>query len=114
MKSFLIFGAIIGFLFVFVKRIQSKGEKDMVKQWIQNGAVVVDVRTQSEFAEGHYSGAMNIPVDVLPSQMNRLKDKGAKIIVYCRSGARSERAKQILQASGYSSVLNAGGFSDMP
>lgn len=114
MKSFLMVGVVIGLLFIFVKKIQSKGDKDMVKQWIQNGAIVVDVRTKSEYAEGHYSGAMNIPVDVLPANLNQLKDKQTKIIVYCRSGARSERAKQILQASGYSSVLNAGGFSDMP
>lgn len=43
-----------------------------------------------------------------------MEKKQSKIIVYCRSGARSERAKQILSASGYSFVINAGGLSDMP
>lgn len=114
MKSFLMLGLVIGLLFIFVKRIQSKGDKDMVKQWIQNGAIVVDVRTKSEYSESHYSGAMNIPVDALPTNLNQLKDKQKNIVVYCRSGARSERAKQILEANGYSSVLNAGGLGDMP
>ncbi|MCG6145958.1 rhodanese-like domain-containing protein [Leptospira bandrabouensis] len=114
MKSFLVLGIVIGFLFIFVKKIQSKGDKDMVKQWIKDGAIVIDVRTKSEYAEGHFSGAKNIPVDVLPANLNQLKDKQSKIVVYCRSGARSERARQILQASGYSSVINAGGLSDMP
>lgn len=114
MKTFLIVGVIIGFLFVFVKKIQSKGDKQMVAEWIENGAVVVDVRTKSEFADGHFPGSINIPVDVLPNELGLLKNKQSKIIVYCRSGARSERAKQILSASGYSFVINAGGLSDMP
>ncbi|GBF42245.1 rhodanese-like sulfurtransferase [Leptospira ellinghausenii] len=114
MKTFVLVGVIIGFLFVFVKKIQSKGDKQMVQEWIQEGAVVVDVRTKSEFAEGHFPGAINIPVDVLPMELGTFKNKQSKIVVYCRSGARSERAKQILSASGFSSVINAGGLSDMP
>lgn len=114
MKVFVIVGVLLGFLFIFVKKIQSKGDSKMVQEWIQNGAVVVDVRTKSEYAEGHFPGALNIPVDVLANNLNSLKDKHAKIVVYCRSGARSERAKQILSASGYSSVINAGGLGDMP
>ncbi|MCT8335208.1 rhodanese-like domain-containing protein [Leptospira sp. 85282-16] len=114
MKSFLVFGIVVGFLFIFVKKIQSKGDRDMVMQWIKEGAIVIDVRTKSEYAEGHFAGAKNIPVDVLPANLDLLKDKHAKIVVYCRSGARSERAKQILQTSGYSSVINAGGLGDMP
>ncbi|TGM57375.1 rhodanese-like domain-containing protein [Leptospira biflexa] len=114
MKTFVIVGVIIGFLFVFVKKIQSKGDKQMVQEWIQSGAVVVDVRTKSEFAEGHFPGSINIPVDVLPNELGAIKNKKSKIVVYCRSGARSERAKQILTASGYSSVINAGGLGDMP
>lgn len=114
MKTFILVGVIVGFLFVFVKRIQSKGDKQMVSEWIKERAVVVDVRTKSEFAEGHFPGAINIPVDVLPSQLNQIQNKQSKIVVYCRSGARSERAKQILSASGYGSVINAGGLGDMP
>lgn len=114
MKTWIILGVIIGFLFVFVKRIQSKGDKQMVTEWIKEGAVVVDARTKSEFADGHFPGAINIPVDVLPSELKQLKNKQSKIIVYCRSGARSERAKQILNYSGYSAVMNAGGLGDMP
>ncbi|XDD45693.1 rhodanese-like domain-containing protein [Leptospira sp. WS39.C2] len=114
MKTFVLVGVVLGILFVFVKKIQSKGDKQMVQEWIQAGAVVVDVRTKSEFSEGHFPGAINIPVDVLPTELGSLKNKDSKIIVYCRSGARSERAKQILTAKGYSSVINAGGLSDMP
>jgi phage shock protein E len=81
---------------------------------IQAGAAVIDVRSPDEFADGAYPGARNIPVNTLP---HRLGDVGAKdkpVVVYCASGGRSAVAAQILKASGFVDVTNAGGLEDMP
>lgn len=81
---------------------------------IRAGAAVIDVRSPDEFADGAYPGARNIPVNVLT---NRLAEVGAKdkpVVVYCASGGRSAVAQQILKASGFVDVTNAGGLEDMP
>ncbi len=81
---------------------------------IRAGAAVIDVRSPGEFTDGAYPGARNIPVNVLP---NRLADVGPKdkpVVVYCASGGRSAVAQQILRASGFTDVTNAGGLEDMP
>lgn len=83
------------------------------------GGVIVDVRTPEEFAGGHVDGAVNIPVDRLPSELDRLAeltdgDKDEPVIVYCRSGARAGRAKTELLRSGYTQVTNLGGLDDWP
>lgn len=74
---------------------------------IKNGACLVDVRSQGEFASGSVKGALNIPLDSLPHCLNQLKGKKS-IVLFCRSGARSAQAKRILEKSGYKNVLNGG------
>jgi rhodanese-related sulfurtransferase len=76
-------------------------------------ALVVDVRTAGEFADWHYPDAINIPVQVLDKQLDKLPDKKKTIIVYCRSGNRSSTAKKILLSNGYEDVKNGGGVRDM-
>lgn len=77
---------------------------------VKQGAVILDVRTKSEFQEGHIKGAINISVDQLSQQLHRLTDKNKAIITCCLSGARSGRAKSILQSSGYTQVYNGGSW----
>ena len=82
-------------------------------------ALLVDVREPDEFAQGHISGAINVPRGVLefradpgyPNAIAELSDKSALLILYCRSGARSALAAQVLGLLGYKSVISmAGGF----
>lgn len=85
---------------------------------IQGGAVVVDVRSPGEFAEGHLPDAINIPVGELASRIadvDRLVagDRGKPVVVYCATGRRSGKAKQALDAAGFSQVVNGGGFDDL-
>jgi len=87
---------------------------NIVKDKIKAGARVVDVRTEDEFADEAYPGAVNIPVGVLPRRMAELEPKDAPVVLYCASGARSAMAAQMLKASGWTDVLNAGGLDDMP
>lgn len=92
----------------------SSGDKNMVADKIKAGALVVDVRTPAEFAQGHFKGALNIPLDAVQARMNEFGDKSRPIVVYCRSGNRSGRAEQILRAAGYVDITNGGGLTDMP
>ena len=85
-----------------------------VKAWLEGQALVVDVRTPAEYASGHHPRAVNIPVDQVESRLKEFGNKSQPIVVYCASGVRSGRAKQTLESAGYSSVLNAGGFRDLP
>ncbi|SRR5690554_5162845 len=66
---------------------------------IQEGAILVDVRSPEEFAEGSAEGAINIPLFSIPLRIDELKSK-RKIIVFCASGGRSEQAKMFLKQQG--------------
>ena len=72
--------------------------------------VLVDVRNPAEFASGHIPTAVNIPVDAI-SEQPPTEDKAALVIVYCRSGARSARARDILADLGYVNVVDFGSLS---
>lgn len=63
------------------------------------GGLLLDVRTEAEFADGHVEGAMNIPVEVLESRLDEVP-RGRTVVVYCRSGRRSANAAAILGAAG--------------
>jgi rhodanese-related sulfurtransferase len=75
------------------------------KDLVQSGAIILDVRTKSEFNSGHIKGAINIPLNDLSSQLGKLK-KDKAIITCCASGMRSASAKGLLQSKGYSKVYN--------
>lgn len=76
--------------------------------------VLLDVRTEEEFATGHITNAINIPVDELEFRFNELEDRKAKILVYCKSGRRSVIACEILAERGFTNVYNMGGVVDWP
>lgn len=79
----------------------------------QDNALVVDVRTQSEYNLEHYPGAMNIPLDELPKHLKELQAQTRPMILYCRSGNRSSIGLNFLQQQGLKNVYNGGGLSDM-
>ena len=72
------------------------------------GALLLDVRSPEEFAEGHLKGAVNIPVDELPQRMEELGPPEREVVVYCRTGARSSRAAELLKANGHERVILLG------
>ena len=88
------------------------------KKLIGEGAVVIDVRTPDEFAEGHLPQATNIPVAELPQRLAEVDalvkgNKAQPVVVYCAAGARAGKAKQALDGAGYSQVVNGGGRDDL-
>jgi rhodanese-related sulfurtransferase len=74
---------------------------------------VIDVRTPFEFDDQHFEGAINIPLDEVPEQLEQIKEMSKPIILYCRSGARSGSALNWLRMNGVEDIHNAGGLSDM-
>lgn len=74
---------------------------------------VVDVRETAEFAAGHFAGAINIPLGIIPLRLDECKAMNGPIVVYCRSGNRSGMAMNLLKQAGLSEVYNGGGLQDM-
>ncbi len=72
---------------------------------------IIDVRSETEFKEGHIEGAINIPLDILEN-IDMPKDE--EIIVYCHSGRRSNLAANTLKKLGYENVFDMGGITDWP
>lgn len=77
--------------------------------------ILLDVRTQTEYEEGHIEGAYLIPDNEINVRAeDELADKDTTILVYCRSGRRSKLAAQSLADLGYTNVYEFGGIIDWP
>jgi len=93
-------------------------DPETARKLIAAGTPVVDVRTEEEYAEGHVPSASNIPVDVVADHLADFEklvggDKSKPLVVYCESGSRSRKAKSILDAAGFTNVVNGGGLDDL-
>ncbi|RQP08677.1 MAG: rhodanese-like domain-containing protein [Chryseobacterium sp.] len=75
-------------------------------------AFLVDVRTPEEFAEGSVPGAVNIPIEVLPENIDRFRGKG-NVVVFCRTGNKAGKAKKILDEAGIKNVRNGGTWKEV-
>ena len=79
----------------------------------ESNFIILDVRTEEEFAEGHIENAILIPdYEIVSKAEEVLKDKSQLILVYCRSGRRSQLAAEALVELGYTNVKEFGGFID--
>ncbi len=96
-----------------IKSLFGMGSKTDYAQLVEAGAIILDVRSKEEFQTGHIRNSVNIPVDQLIRNLNKLKDKGKPIITCCASGMRSASAKNLLKSHGYSEVYNGGGWSSL-
>ncbi len=105
--------------------VSEKGEKAMyeiitaedAKKIMDSGEdfVILDVREQDEFDEGHIPGAILIPYTEIENKAKEmLPDKNKQILVYCRSGRRSKIAAESLAKLGYSNIKEFGGIIDWP
>ncbi len=88
-----------------------KPDVDFVKL-IKEGALVVDVRTKSEYVSGHIDGSKNIPLDNIKTEIKTLKQLNKPIITVCRSGTRSGLAKSILTSAGLE-AYNGGAWTNL-
>jgi rhodanese-related sulfurtransferase len=92
-----------------LKKLLGFGPGVNFKELMQNGAVIIDVRTKAEYQGGHIKNAINIPLNILSSQISTIK-KGKPVITCCASGMRSASAKSILKSAGFTEVYNGGGW----
>jgi phage shock protein E len=93
-----------------IKKLLGLGPKADFAALVQQGAIILDVRSKGEFAGGHIKGAINLPVDSLRNNLAKLKDKNTPIITCCASGMRSASAKGILLSNGFKEVHNGGSW----
>lgn len=79
---------------------------------INNGAIIIDVRTSAEYQNGHLKGSKNIPLDKLMTQISKIK-KDQTVITVCASGMRSASAMGMLKNAGYENVHNGGSWTSL-
>lgn len=81
----------------------------------ENNAIILDVREDYEYKEGHIKGCLHIPLHMLEDHAcETLQDLHQPIYVYCRAGVRSKVGCHILESQGYNKVYNLGAISDWP
>ena len=81
----------------------------------EDGYIILDVRTQEEYDQGHIPGAIVISHEEIEEKAEQvLTDKEQFILVYCRSGRRSKIAAEALVELGYTNIKEFGGIIDWP
>lgn len=110
MSGFMLFG---GDIFGRISGIKQIGPQEAVLLFNRDDALVLDVREQSEWTDGHISRAKHIPLGQLKNKLSDLeKFKGKPIVAVCRSGNRSGNACRMLKKAGFENLHNlAGGMS---
>ena len=83
-----------------------------VQQFLSTpGAVLLDVREESEYAQGRIPQSKNLPLSRIHGVEGLVPNKATPLFVYCLSGGRSAQATAFLQRAGYTAVTNIGGIS---
>lgn len=93
----------------FFQNLFGKSNRDELKDMLNNGALLIDVRSREEFNSGHAPKAINIPLQMLIQSTDRLK--GKNVITVCKSGARSAMAVTMLQKEGVK-AFNGGAWDN--
>jgi len=82
---------------------------EFIKQKLDNGAVLIDVRSIREFNDGKLKDAQNVPLEQM-ELFAGVQDKSKEVLLYCRSGARSQMATNYLNSLGFT-AQNVGGIN---
>jgi phage shock protein E len=88
------------------------GKSESVAEFIEKGAVIIDVRTPGEFQGGHIKGSKNIPLNTISSKINEIKNLNKPVLACCASGMRSSQATSILKSNGID-AMNGGGWMSL-
>lgn len=104
MKKFFLFLAAVEVAFGFAT---SSFSADGVKP------LIIDVRTETEWNNGHIEGAILIPYELIGEKIETVvKDKSSRIYIYCRTGRRSQIAKKALEKIGYGNIVDLGSLEN--
>lgn len=82
-------------------------------QLIEQGALLVDVRSNGEFASGSLKGAIHIPHDQAEARLAEFGSKDQPVVVFCARGGRAGLVKSMLESKGWTQVHNGGGIGDL-
>lgn len=99
-------------LSIFKNLFSPFAEASELKQAIKNETYLVDVRSSYEFSHGSLRGAVNIPLPEIKNKIKELKGK-KNLVLFCRSGNRSNQAKILLEQNGIQNVFNGGSLSNV-
>ncbi len=103
----LIIAAVVALVFI-LKRAGQISLKDARKH-LENGALVIDVRSSVEFSSGHLPNAINLPLGEIRNLLpQRVKNRDRVLLLHCQSGMRSNVAKNQLRSLGFANAFNLG------
>ena len=100
---------ITSFLLIVFKYTRSN--KTSYKELLNQGAIIIDVRTESEYKSGHIKNSINVPLKDLTYRINEF-DKKDNIVTVCAAGIRAESAKKFFESRGYN-VANGGRWTNL-
>jgi len=95
----------------FLKKLLGGGNADLLR-FLDAGAVILDVRTASEYRDGHVKGSQHIPLDQVGRELNRIRKFGKPVITCCATGRRSGMAAEILRKAGIEAT-NGGSWTSV-
>ena len=115
-NNLFLFGALIVILMLLIRTfitpsgITRLSVMEAVKKMNQDDSLMLDVRSESEFADGHILNATNIPVALLSSRINEIKEHASHpVVLVCQSGNRSIQAASTLKKQGFTELYNLEG-----
>ena len=112
MNWFIAIVALVIVIALFALKRMSFVPEEMVRKHLQEGALVIDVRSPEEFHSEHLPGALNIPLNELRERLPReVTDKNRVLLLHCQSGMRSRNGQRQLQRLGYTNVFNLGSLT---
>ena len=102
---------IISIVILISRSFKNLKKTNNIKEFIDNNAVIIDVRSESEFNSGNLEGSVNVPLKDLMYRVNEF-EKDKKYITVCTVGMRAESAKKFFEKKGYQ-VVNGGRWSTL-
>lgn len=107
-----LYGSAFGFLSWQSLRKPQNKKKMMIQEYLQKHALIVDVRSEGEYAMGHVEGSQNLPLQQLPNRLSELQKLNKPIIFCCASGNRSGQATDFAKQQGLD-CINGGGWASL-
>jgi rhodanese-related sulfurtransferase len=95
-----------------LSRLGLVGKSENIKDFMDKGAIIIDVRTPQEFQSDHIKCSKNIPLNTIENQIESIKKMNKRVIACCASGMRSSQATSILKNNGID-AMNGGGWSSL-
>jgi phage shock protein E len=84
-----------------------------IKDALRKGAVIIDVRNVNEYDQGRIPDSVNIPVDKIAANAERIRQMNRPVIFCCASGSGSSQAMQIMKGKGLKDVYNGGSWTHL-